>query len=65
MDLIISNQSHSRWCRALAKSAFLQAQSNFVFAASKKFAELIRPFDENKRRMHFTRADGDGLPHNY
>ena len=65
MDLIISNQSHTSWCRALAESAFLQAQSNFVFAASKKFSELIRPFDENKCRMHFTRADGDGLPHNY
>ncbi len=65
MDLIISNQSNSAWCRALAQSGFLESESNFVFAASKKLAELIQPFDKHKHQMHFTRADGDGLPHNY
>jgi len=28
-------------------------------------ASLLEPFDENKSRMHFTRADGDGLPRNF
>ena len=65
MDLIITNQSHSSWCGALAKSGFLQSESNFIFAASKKLAELIQPFDNQKCHMHFTRADGDGLPRNY
>jgi hypothetical protein len=65
VDLIVSNQSHALWCRALEHSGFLRAQSNFIFAASKKLGALLEPFDENKSRIHFTRADGDGLPRNF
>jgi hypothetical protein len=65
MDLILSNQSHALWCRALEHSGFMQAQSNFIFAGSKKLAALLEPFDKNKSGMHFTRADGDGLPRNF
>jgi hypothetical protein len=65
MDLIVSNQSHSAWCDALENSGFMTADSNFIFAASKKLAALLDPFEETKSRMHFTRADGDGLPRNF
>jgi len=65
MDLIVSNQSHAAWCKAFEESGFLQAESNFIFAASKKLSELLPPFDQNKSRIHFTRADGDGLPANF
>jgi hypothetical protein len=65
MDLIVSNQSHAMWCRALEGAGFLQAESNFIFAASKKLSELLHPFAQNKSRIHFTRADGDGLPANF
>jgi hypothetical protein len=65
MDLIVSNQSHALWGRALEHSGFLRAPSNFIFAASKKLGALLEPFGENKSRMHFTRADGDGLPRNF
>jgi len=65
VDLIVSNQSHSAWCRALADSGFLEGPSNFIFAASQKLAESLLPFEEKKDHMHFNRADGDGLPHNY
>ncbi len=65
MDLIVSNQSHALWCRALEHSGFMKAPSNFIFAASKKLAALLEPFEESKSRMHFTRADGDGLPRNF
>ena len=65
MDLIVSNQSHALWCRALEHSGFLQAPSNFIFAASKKLAALLAPFEKNKTGIHFTRADGDGLPRNF
>jgi hypothetical protein len=65
MDLIVSNQSHALWCRALEHSGFLQAPSNFIFAASKKLAAFLEPFEENKSGIHFTRADGDGLPRNF
>ncbi|MCU1295977.1 MAG: hypothetical protein JWO91_255 [Acidobacteriaceae bacterium] len=65
MDLIVSNQSHSAWCRALENSGFMRAESNFIFAASKKLAALLEPFEQSKSRIHFTRADGDGLPRNF
>ena len=65
MDLIVSNQSHAAWCRAFESAGFLQAESNFIFAASKKLSELLHPFEENKSQIHFTRADGDGLPANF
>jgi hypothetical protein len=65
VDLIVSNQSHALWGRAFQDSGFLRAQSNFIFAASKKLGALLEPFDENKSRIHFTRADGDGLPRNF
>ena len=65
VDLIVSNQSHALWGRALEHSGFLKAQSNFIFAASKKLAAFLEPFEENKSHIHFTRADGDGLPRNF
>jgi len=65
MDLIVSNQSHQAWRRALAEAGCFEAKSNFVFAASKKLAEMLQPFEESRQKMHFTRADGDGLPRNY
>jgi len=65
MDLIVSNQSHALWGRAFKDSGFLTAESNFIFAASKNLAALLQPFDQNQSRMHFTRADGDGLPRNF
>lgn len=64
-DLIVSNQSHRIWCSALEKSGFLKGPTNFVFAASKKLTELLRPIEENRESLHITRADGDGLPVNF
>jgi hypothetical protein len=65
MDLIVSNQSHGLWGRALSRSGFWSAQSNFIFAAGKPLAALLQPFAETQARFHFTRADGDGLPRNF
>lgn len=64
-DLILSNQSHDAWGAAFKGAGYLQGPSNFIFAASKKLAELLAPFDETRPRMHLTRADGDGLPANF
>jgi hypothetical protein len=63
MDLIVTNQSHKRWGQAFEKSGFFQAESNFIFAASKKQAALIEKFDWSE--FHLTRANGDGLPRNF
>jgi hypothetical protein len=64
-DLILTNQSHQEWGEAFRKAGYLTGPSNFIFAASKKLAELLVPFEKVRPRMHFTRADGDGLPRNY
>jgi hypothetical protein len=64
-DLIVSNQSHYQWGRALEQCGFLQANSNFIFAASKSLAALLQPFEKNQSLLHLTRADGDGLPRNF
>lgn len=65
MDLIVSNQSHHLWARALENTGFLNSSSNFIFAAGKKLSALLQPFAEKQPHLHFTRADGDGLPHNF
>jgi hypothetical protein len=64
-DLILTNQSHQDWANAFKSAGYLTGASNFLFAASKKLAELLAPFEQTKKRMHFTRADGDGLPRNF
>jgi hypothetical protein len=64
-DLILSNQSHQAWGAAFKAAGYLRGPSNFIFAASKKLAELLAPFEEVRPRMHLTRADGDGLPANF
>jgi hypothetical protein len=65
MDLIVSNQAHAAWSRALAQSGFFKGPSNFIFAASRKYVELLQPWQENIAAFHITRADGDGLPRNF
>jgi len=65
MELIVSNQSHNSWRRALKDAGFLQAESNFILALSKQLAAQLQPFEQTTSRFHFTRADGDGLPRNY
>jgi hypothetical protein len=65
VDLIVSNQSHTVWAQALEFCGFFNGPSNFIFAASKKYAEILQPFGENSRGFHITRADGDGLPRNF
>ncbi len=65
MDLILSNQSHHLWTEAFEKAGFWTSASNFIFAAGKGLAALLQPFAGKRRTMHFTRADGDGLPANF
>jgi hypothetical protein len=64
-DLILSNQSHQSWGEAFKAAGYLPGPSNFIFAASKKLADLLTPFEGMRPRMHLTRADGDGLPGNF
>jgi hypothetical protein len=60
VDLIVSNQSHAAWCRALRSAGFFQGPSNFPFAASKELTKLIEPFPSSLAHIHLTRGDGSG-----
>ncbi|WP_222564855.1 hypothetical protein [Novilysobacter antarcticus] len=63
VDLIVSNQSHAAWCKALRGSGFLPGPSNYGFMASKALASALSPWKENLSRVHMTRGDGDGPIH--
>jgi hypothetical protein len=62
MDLIVTNQNHREWGCSLKHCGFLAAESNFIFAASKKHSALL---PGNWSDFHLTRANGDGLPRNF
>ena len=63
VDLIVSNQAHAAWGSACERSGFFRGPSNYVFAASKKLAEALEPFDTNRNEIHVNRGDGDGPIH--
>lgn len=63
VDLIVSNQSSEAWRAALEANGYRQGPTNFIFAASKKLAAMLEPFDQNVSRVHLTRGDGDGPIH--
>ena len=63
VDLIVSNQLHGAWVKALRAAGFRSGPSNFVFGASRKLAALLDPFEETLPNIHMTRGDGDGPVH--
>ncbi len=63
VDIIVSNQSHRAWCRALRDSGFLSGPSNFVLGLSPALAELLAPVRESIPQLHINRGDGDGPLH--
>lgn len=59
-DIVVSNLSHRDWRRALEVAGFQLGPSNFIFAASKRVAAMLDPFEVEKERVHMTRGDGGG-----
>ena len=62
-DLIVSNQSHSHWTRALRYSGYLKGPSNFNFGVSPQLSTLLGPLEAALPLVHMTRGDGDGPLH--
>jgi len=56
VDLIISNQGHESWVRALGENGFLSGPTNYVMAMSPALAKLTT----DHSRLHVNRGDGDG-----
>jgi hypothetical protein len=79
VDLIVSNQLHTAWSRALVESGFREGPSNFLLALSPALAEAAGVgFDRSLTvaapmahaaggaediRFHINRGDGDGPIH--
>jgi hypothetical protein len=61
VDLIVSNQLHQTWSRALAAAGFRQAPTNFLLAMSPALAARME--NHGDREIHMNRGDGDGPIH--
>jgi hypothetical protein len=61
VDLIISNQSHAGWRRALRKCGYLRAPSNYIFATSEQMTKNMGPFHQTVPSAHLNRSGADGL----
>jgi hypothetical protein len=59
VDLIISNQSHQAWRRALRQTGFLRGPSSWLFAPAPALAALIAAADPAGQAIHLNRGDGD------
>jgi len=59
VDLIISNQSHRAWRRALSEAGFLRGPSSWLFAPSPALAALVVAVDPRGDAVHLNRGDGD------
>jgi hypothetical protein len=63
VDLIVTNQSWDVFGEALRNEGYLQAATNFFFAASPDLAGSLSPFEASIASSHLTRGDGDGPIH--
>jgi hypothetical protein len=61
VDLIVSNQLHAAWSRALNECGFRHGPSNFLLALSPEFAAAAGSARDEE--FHFNRGDGDGPIH--
>lgn len=61
VDLIVSNQLHAAWSRALADAGFRLGPSNFLLALSPALAACAGAAPDAE--FHFNRGDGDGPIH--
>jgi len=63
VDLIVSNQMHADWVRALEQAGYEQGPSNFFFYFSPALATQLSSRPDWNRRVHINRGDGDGPIH--
>lgn len=60
VDVIVSNQAHPGWIRALADNGYFVFKKRRLFAASPALRALLEPFDESAQGLHMTNLDGHG-----
>jgi hypothetical protein len=59
-DIIVSNQSHRAWNSAMRECGYISGPTNFLFAASRKLAELLDSQQTSNGMLYLNRGDGDG-----
>jgi hypothetical protein len=59
-DLIISNQSHRAWCKALRDCGFISGPSNFILTTSRELTCKMEEKHVHSSDVHLNRGDGDG-----
>ena len=62
-ELVVANQTHQGWLKAMRQAGFLNGPSNFLCALSPRLRDALEPFDTEYLRVHISRADGDGRIH--
>lgn len=62
-DLVVTNQTHQTWLRALQRNGYGTGPSNFILACSPKLVEALVSLETARPHLHFNRADGDGPIH--
>ena len=60
VDLLVSNQAHAAWGRALRAAGLLAGPSNFLLALSPALAKTLAAARVEDRDIHMNRGDGDG-----
>lgn len=58
-DIILSNQSHPAWRKALRRAGFLRGPSTFLFGSVPALTSLLHEADPRGEATHFTRGGGD------
>lgn len=62
-ELVIVNQSHTKWVKAFRSAGFFAGPSNFLLAMSKTLTEAVHSIRGGEQLVHVTRGDGDGRIH--
>lgn len=63
VDLIVTNQANSAWCKAFLAAGFLAGPSNFILAMSPMLGARLQPLEAVQGQIHMNRGDGDGPIH--
>lgn len=63
VDLIVSNQAHSAWGKALLRAGYLPGPSNFVLGLSPELSKHIGTSQQAHGKIYMNRGNGDGPIH--
>jgi hypothetical protein len=60
VDLVVSNQLHPAWCKALESAGYELGPSNFFFYSSEALADALSDQPDWEQGIHMNRGDGEG-----